>query len=161
MLRRSRPAVAVVTSRVMDRRAAGRCVGWALSGLLALAAAGCAPSEEEIKAHFTAYVETANACAVASECGLAEAACPLDCVGVRAERVADVEAKARELIKDWERGDRKCYGGGGCSHQPARMVFCVSNRCLWTNPGTADAGSPDAGALGDLRGSLFGGAVTP
>jgi hypothetical protein len=124
----------------MDRPAAGRCVGWALSGLLALAAAGCAPSEEEIKAHFNAYVETANACTMGSECALAMADCPLECVAVRVERVADVEAKARELIKDWERGDRKC-GGGGCSSQPARMAFCVRNRCAWTNPGTADAGA--------------------
>lgn len=96
-------------------------------GLVAwLGGVGCAPSEEEIEREFDAYVEGANACSVASECGIAAADCPLGCfVAVRIDRVASVERKARELVEDYE------SGGRGCRYdcvQPGALE-CVSGRC--------------------------------
>ena len=90
---------------------AGRSSGrFALLGFAAwLGALGCAPSQEEIEREFDAYVDGANACSAASDCGIARVDCPLGCfVAVRADRVTSVERKARELIEDYESGGRSC-----------------------------------------------------
>jgi hypothetical protein len=109
--------------------------------LLLLVAAGCvAPSEEDVQRRFNEYVSGANACTAVSECAVARADCPLGCgVAVRSERVADVEAKGRELVKEYQRGGRSC-AYGGC--RPLGPLACVNNRCaiLWD-------GVPDGGVL--------------
>jgi len=95
----------------------------------ALGVAGCAPSEEEIRREFDDYVDGANACSAASECGRAGAGCPLGCdVAVRADRVASVERKARELIEDYT------SGGEGCVYSclAPGALECVDGRCAFT-----------------------------
>jgi hypothetical protein len=70
----------------------------------------CAPSEEEVQEEFDAYVAERNACTVTDDCVLATADCPLGCwVSVNRAYQADVEAKARELVEDYESGGQKCY----------------------------------------------------
>lgn len=98
-----------------------------LVGLAAgLGTAGCAPTEEEIQEEFEDYVDGANSCSVASECGIAEASCPLGCfVAVRADRVASVERKARELIDDYSSGGRRCV----YTCVAAGELECVRGRC--------------------------------
>jgi hypothetical protein len=102
---------------------------------------GCTgASEEEVQRRFNDYVNKANACTMASECAAASAGCPLGCeVAVRSERVADVEAKARELIKEYERGGRSC----AYECRPRRTVVCEANRCDILYDGLTDAGSGD------------------
>jgi hypothetical protein len=98
-----------------------------LVGLAAALGAGCAPSEEETQREFDAYVEGANACSEASECGLASPDCPLGCyVAVRVDRIASVERKARELIDDYESGGQSCEYD--CAPPP--VVDCVGGRCV-------------------------------
>ncbi len=89
---------------------------------------GCelALSQDEARARFEAYVDGANHCATAQECAVASAGCPLGCFTiVRADRKADVEAKARELIKDYERG------GQSCQYDCATLgpLLCTDGRC--------------------------------
>lgn len=75
----------------------------------ALVLSGCAPSAEDVKQEFDAYVANANQCEETAECTLATAGCPLGCVAaVRVEAKADVERKARELIEDYESGGTVC-----------------------------------------------------
>jgi hypothetical protein len=96
----------------------------ALAG--ALGAAGCAPSEEEIERDFDAYVQRANSCSAASECGIAAVECPLGCyVPVRLDRVASVEREGRELVDDFESGGRSC----DYDCPPPGEVDCVAGRC--------------------------------
>lgn len=98
----------------------------AVLGAVALGAAGCAPSEEEIQEEFDAYVEGANACSAASECAIAEPGCPLGCsVAVRADRVESVERKATELIEDYQSGGRSCVY---TCVAPGELE-CVRGRC--------------------------------
>jgi hypothetical protein len=107
--------------------------------LLALAGlSGCIGlSEEEAKQRFQDYVDTANRCERDDECALAGAGCPLGCfVAARADRKADVEAKARELIADYQRGGRRCEYG--CVE--AGPVVCRQQRCLVLPAGTAADG---------------------
>jgi hypothetical protein len=103
---------------------------------------GCTgASEEEVQRKFNDYVNGANTCTMASECAAASAGCPLGCeVAVRTERVADVEAKAQQLIAEYERGGRSCiYGCRGPG-----TVACVVNRCAIQYDSPAD-GSPRDG----------------
>jgi hypothetical protein len=117
-----------------------RSLGRGLLAALALAGlSGCiAASEEEVKQRFQEYVETANRCERDDECALAGAGCPLGCfVAARADRKADVEAKARELIADYERLGRRCEYD--CIQ--AGPVVCRQQRCLVLPYGTV----PDGG----------------
>ena len=95
--------------------------------LMALAlGCGLAASEEEIKERFADHVNAANHCAVASDCAIASPGCPLGCfVAVRADRKVDVEAKARALIRDYERTGRSCQFD--CP-APGPLV-CTAGRC--------------------------------
>jgi hypothetical protein len=105
---------------------------------------GCAPSEGEIRSRFEKYVETANRCTVASECAIAAADCPLGCwVAVRVDRKGDVEAKARELIREYERGGRSCEYD--CA-SPGPLL-CAAGRCA--APPMTSPTEPDAGSAGD------------
>jgi len=116
---------------------------WRALACLALPALGCAASEEDVQRRFTDYVNGANACTAVSECAIVSPGCPLGCaVGVRTERVADVQAKARELIKEYERGGRRCDYGGCRVHE---ALVCMANRC------TVLYDLPDGGAS-DLSG---------
>jgi hypothetical protein len=112
--------------------------GW----LAALALSGCFffPTEEEIKERFNDHVNGANQCTAAAECAVATPGCPLGCwVAVRADRKADVEAKARDLIADYERRGQKC--AYGCT-QPGELT-CVQGRCALVPVGAGDAGARD------------------
>jgi len=67
-------------------------------------------SEESVRSEFEAYVKGASSCTQASECAIAGGGCPVACfAAVRSERVADVEAKARELVSEYERGGARCF----------------------------------------------------
>ena len=108
-----------------------------LAALVLVGVSGCGASEEDVKRRFMEYVETANQCERDDECALAGAGCPLGCfVAARADRKADVEAKARDLIEDYERGGRRC--AYGCI-QPGPVV-CRQQRCL-VLPYDPDAGA--------------------
>jgi hypothetical protein len=125
---------------VTPRASTGRLwPGWVL--LLAVISAGCTgASEEEVQRKFNDYVNSANSCTMVSECAVASAGCPLGCeVAVRTERVADVQARARQLIEDYERGGRSCVYG--C--RPPGTLACVAGRCaILYEP------LPDSGAAG-------------
>lgn len=89
-------------------------------------ACGCAPSAEEVKREFDAYVAEVNHCEEASQCTLAAAGCPLGCaVAVRVEAKEDVERKARELIEDYE------SDGTMCAYECIEIssVECRHGRC--------------------------------
>jgi hypothetical protein len=104
------------------------------------AALGCGPSEEDVQRRFNDHVSGANACTAASECAPASAGCPLGCqVAVRTERVADVEAKARQLIKEYERGGRRC----DYECRVTRGIACLSSRCAILYEPLPDAGGGD------------------
>lgn len=97
--------------------------------LLAFAATllpACGPSEEEIKADFAAFVDSANRCEVAADCALVYPGCPLGCyAAVRADRAEEAMRYAAELISDYE------SGGASCQYdcvEPPRLT-CVQLRC--------------------------------
>jgi hypothetical protein len=119
----------------------------AVAGLgLAVALAACAPpSEQEIKARFAEYVAGANQCTVASECALAGTDCPLGCyVAVRGDRKADVEARARELVDDYQGNGHFWSSHQGCAYDcvPPGPITCTAGRCAVAPYGFV----PDAGA---------------
>ena len=105
--------------------------------VLAITAGCLGASEAEVQRRFNDYVAGANSCTMVSDCAVASAGCPLGCeVAVRKERVADVEAKARELIADYERGGRSCiYGCRG----PGTLA-CEASRCAIRYDVPPDAG---------------------
>jgi hypothetical protein len=106
-----------------------------LSLFLGFVASACgAPSADDIKKEFTAYVAGANSCTAAADCTVVVASCPLECwVAVRADRQADVEAKARALVTDYERGGESC--AYDCVAPGPTM--CVQGRC-YADPVTTE-----------------------
>ena len=86
---------------------------------------GCAPSEEEVRAEFEKFVSSRRACALDADCVLAAAGCPLGCTAaVNREHQAAVEAKARELIEDYE------SGGAACDYEcVSEQAACVERLC--------------------------------
>lgn len=111
---------------------------------LLIVIASCAPSEEDVRAEFDAFVAQSNRCQADSECVWTSADCPLGCMrAVRADRVAQVQSKARELIEDYER-----YGRG-CEYEclgPSGPPVCAQGRCQ--EPRESSGGGPglDGGA---------------
>jgi hypothetical protein len=98
------------------------------AGVVGLVLVGClfGRSEESVRSEFEAYVKGASSCTAASECAVASASCPLGCfAAVRSERVADVEAKGRELISEYERSGERCYYD--CA--PPGPLRCVDGHC--------------------------------
>jgi hypothetical protein len=94
----------------------------------ALLATSCGRSAEEVQEEFNTFVDGANQCTAASDCVLVSPGCPLGCaVAVRADRKADVEARARDLISQYERGgarcDYECVGVG--------PLACTAGRCAF------------------------------
>jgi hypothetical protein len=116
--------------------------------ILSLAVVGClfGRSEESVRSEFEAYVKGASSCTAASECAVASADCPLGCfAAVRSERVADVEAKGRELVSEYQRGGNRCYDD--CA-EPGPLR-CVEGHCNADFAATGGIGSGGAaGAIG-------------
>jgi hypothetical protein len=108
-------------------RSSSWAASWSQGLCTALLAAACGPSEQDLKQEFDAEVQRSNGCAVASECVVARAGCPLGCwVLVNAAHQARVEAKARELIDDYESGGRAC--AYECTERP--MIVCsAAGKC--------------------------------
>lgn len=102
----------------MDARAAavGGRISWQYSGMralyiacLVLAAVGCAPSEEEVKANWEAFLAKHQACKADSDCTLVHPGCPLGCASpIAVDAVAAGERVAKDLIDDYESGGRSC-----------------------------------------------------
>jgi len=116
-------------------------------GLMGLVLVGClfGRSEESVRSEFEAYVKGASSCTAASECAIAGAGCPLGCfAAVRADRVADVEAKARELVSEYERG------GKGCAYDCASpgSLRCVEGHCTANDASGVVSSGGAAGASG-------------
>lgn len=118
-------------------------------------------SEESVRDEFKTYVDGANHCMDARECTMAYADCPLGCtVAVRADRKADVEQKARELVNAYERGGHSCVYD--CAAPTG--VACLVGRCALTydsgsggtgggsGGGTAGTGSGASGGSGGFGG---------
>jgi hypothetical protein len=114
---------------------------------LADALASCsnpAPTEEEIKAEFSRYVNGANTCETASECTLARPGCPLGCyVAVRSEKKAAVEDKAASLIRAWSADDKACFHK--CL-QPGE-IRCLERRCALAPSPSLPAVAPEGGTV--------------
>lgn len=92
----------------------------------ALVACSSTPrSEAELKAELTTFVADKRACAVDADCVLASTGCPLGCgTAVAAAHRAAVEAKARELIAEYQSDGQRC--DYDCVPVDAR---CVSSLC--------------------------------
>jgi hypothetical protein len=87
----------------------------------------CTPSEQEIQAEFVAFVGERNQCDVASDCELARAECPLGCfVYVNRAKVAEVEAKATELVDEYSSAGATC--AYDCVEPPG--ATCEAQRCI-------------------------------
>jgi hypothetical protein len=94
---------------------------------LTFAALGCAPSEEEIKQDWKAFLDRHQACKQDSDCTLISAGCPLGCASpIAVDAVADGERVAKELIEDYESGGRSCAYEcvAGC------VAACEESRCV-------------------------------
>jgi hypothetical protein len=101
-----------------------------LLALLLFACGSCAaPSEEEVRAEFESFVAKHDACEDAADCTLIYPGCPLGCyVPINVESVEKAEAKAKELIEDYE------SGGSGCDYScigPTSLA-CMNHRCQLT-----------------------------
>ena len=92
----------------------------------ALLVASCAPSDDEVQKEFDVEVQRSNGCSEAAECIVVSAGCPLGCwVLVNAKFQARVEAKARELIDDYESGGARC--DYECTEAPP--IACSAGKC--------------------------------
>jgi hypothetical protein len=93
--------------------------------LLAVFVVACGPSEEEIKAEFDAFVSIREDCTVDADCVIASTGCPLGCgTAVNREHEEEVEAKANELIEDYEGTGRACEYT--C---PQLVAVCKARHC--------------------------------
>lgn len=107
----------------MNWRFAYRGLGLIGAALLAF---GCAPSEEEIQEEFDAFVAQRNGCEVDADCEMASADCPLGCfVYVNRAKVAEVEAKAKDLIEEYESMGTQC--AYDCIEPPGAV--CEAKHC--------------------------------
>ena len=99
----------------------------AISAVLSLSSAACAPSVEEVRREFRAEVERSNTCRVDSDCVVMNPGCPLGChAAVPVSQRARLEEKARELIEDYDAGGPSCQYE--CAEAPS--VACVDNACM-------------------------------
>ena len=84
----------------------------------------CGPSDEELQAELDAFVEERNACTAAPDCDIAFISCPLGCyAAVAQDAVAEVEAKAQELVHERDSGTTEC----DCDAPPT--ATCEAGRC--------------------------------
>jgi hypothetical protein len=82
---------------------------WVVIGCGAMLVAGCGASEESVQREYDDFVSTRQACEMDSDCVLAGGGCPLGCGSPVNEKYADeVEQKANDLIRSYERGGRSC-----------------------------------------------------
>ena len=98
-------------------------------------------SADEVAAEFEAFVEDNNSCAADDECVIVSADCPVGCwVVVNETRVEATQAKARELVEEYESGGRACYydcavpgtprcEDGHCTEAPAPGGGCTLIGC--------------------------------
>jgi hypothetical protein len=103
---------------------------------LALAAVGCAPNEEEVKADWKKFLGAHQACTADSDCALVHPGCPLACASpVAVDAVAAGERLARDLIEDYE------SGGRSCDYDCVLIcgAACQANQCVTVAP-PADGG---------------------
>lgn len=104
----------------------GGAGGLLLAVLAVWPVAACSPSEDEVQREFDVEVQRSNGCEEASECVVASAGCPLGCwVLVNAKFQARVEAKANELIEDYESGGARC--DYECTEAPE--IACTAGKC--------------------------------
>ncbi len=83
--------------------------GLVLPVALLLAACASPPTEDEFRAEYLEFVSSRNSCSTVDDCALVEPGCPLDCAtGVNKAYVAEVEAKADELISEYRSGGIIC-----------------------------------------------------
>jgi hypothetical protein len=88
--------------------------------------AACGRSEDDIRAEWDETVAAANACQSAADCALVSPGCPLGCfAAVNTAKKAEVEAKAAELIDDYE------SGGAACAYDciAPGPLECASGKC--------------------------------
>ncbi len=101
-------------------------------GCVLLGVVGCGAasekSEAELKQEFAAYVAARNQCSVNEDCALVVAGCPLGCYGA-VNRVfqAEVEAKAHELVSEYEESRGSCVvdcivSAPACTHGRCQAV---------------------------------------
>jgi hypothetical protein len=120
-----------------------RVAAWAFVLLLM---AGCARSEESVRAEFDAFVAASRSCATADECAVVSPGCPLGCqVAVRADKKDAVSAKAKSLIEQYEVGGRSCdYDCIGLT-----QVVCEAGQCGFASePSTPGGGAGGTGGGG-------------
>ncbi len=101
------------------------CVSWCRVLPVACFLFACAPSEEEVQAEFKEFVSTKKACSIDDDCVIAATGCPLGCgTAVNKKHQREVEAKADELIEDYESNGRSCdYECVGS------VAVCAEGRC--------------------------------
>ena len=98
---------------------------------LALAAMGCAPSEEEVKADWQEFLAKHQACSADSDCTLVHPGCPLGCASpINVAAAAAGERLAKDLIEDYE------SGGKSCDYDCVIIcgAACEANRCVTVGP---------------------------
>ena len=103
-----------------------RALGSIFALFVALAASGCAPSEQEILDAFDEHLAENGSCEVDADCGVVYPGCPLGCFrAVRADRVEETDAYAEDLIADYQRGGRSCVYDCPTHDAP----YCDEGRC--------------------------------
>ncbi|HLV19594.1 MAG TPA: hypothetical protein VKZ49_01890 [Polyangiaceae bacterium] len=89
---------------------------------------GLRPSADEVQREFDEFVASVNHCQAADECTLVGPGCPLGCwVAVPTSAKSAVEAKAADLIGDYERFGARCEYG--CGPFPETLA-CREGRCV-------------------------------
>ncbi len=121
-------AAAPARAGYSPRMGSGRAVRAALSFLFVGAGfLACGPDADEVQREFDAFVANVNHCQAADECTIVGPGCPLGCsVAVPASARSAVEAKAAELIRDYERFGARCEYDCG----PRGTVDCREGRCV-------------------------------
>ena len=81
---------------------------------------------DDLKADFDAFVEANNSCATDTDCALVSPGCPLGCyAAVSTTSVDATEAKAEDLVDQYESGGRAC----NYLCQTPGPVRCEEQRC--------------------------------
>ena len=94
--------------------------------ILALGLFACGRSADDVQAEFEDVIAESNSCAEATDCVVIFPGCPLGCAAtINAANKATVEAKAQELIDDYERGGQSCAYGCMQTGSPV----CEQQRC--------------------------------
>ena len=96
--------------------------------MVSVGVSACGPSADEVQREFDEFVASVNHCQAADECTLVGPGCPLGCwVAVPTSAKSAVEAKAADLIGDYERFGARCEYG--CGPFPETLA-CREGRCV-------------------------------